>query len=347
MPLSADQNATLQLLLERGQSYSDLAALLGVDEAEVRTRARSALTELGGADPDRNVALTDYLVGQADPIGRADVVRHLRDDVDDHKLAGELTETLRTMYPNAELPRLPGEPRPAKRPRRARAADAGEGEAGDKTLSFSGEQTRLFVGLGAGALILIAIVLGVAGVFGGGDDDEPTTTTSSTTAGEETTATADGEELANVPLVAPGGGNATGEAIFGLATADQAYVDFTVENLDPAPQGKTYVIWLLLSDTKGYPLSPFAVSQQGTFSDRFAIESVVLPLIARVQFVDVSLVDNRELASEIRDAQERTSEPGADLGDLLLDIPGETVLRGALPREAAAAGQGGGAGAGE
>ena len=41
MPLSADQQAMLQLLLERGQSYADLASLLGVGEAEVRARART------------------------------------------------------------------------------------------------------------------------------------------------------------------------------------------------------------------------------------------------------------------------------------------------------------------
>ena len=90
MAMTPDQRATLQLLLERGQTYSDLATLLAVDEAEVRDRARAALTELGGADPDRNVGLTDYLLGQADPIGRADASRHLRDDPGDHALATAL-----------------------------------------------------------------------------------------------------------------------------------------------------------------------------------------------------------------------------------------------------------------
>ena len=46
MALTPDQQAMLQLLLERGQSYADLASVLGIDEAEVRTRARAALTEL-------------------------------------------------------------------------------------------------------------------------------------------------------------------------------------------------------------------------------------------------------------------------------------------------------------
>ena len=93
MAMTADQRATLQLLLERGKSYDDLAQLLGQPESEVRARARAALTELGGADPDRNVGLTDYLLGQADPIGRADASRHLRDDPADYALAAELSDS--------------------------------------------------------------------------------------------------------------------------------------------------------------------------------------------------------------------------------------------------------------
>src|SRR5919109_1488856 len=121
MALSADQRAMLELLLERGQSYEDLASLLDLPEAEVRERARAALTELGGADPDRNVGLTDYLLGQADPIGRADASRHLRDDPADLALAGELAQKLRLVAPEAQLPRLPGEERRPRPPRRRTA----------------------------------------------------------------------------------------------------------------------------------------------------------------------------------------------------------------------------------
>src|SRR6187455_1543681 len=101
MAISPDQQATLQLLLERGQSYDDLARLLGDETDAVRGRARAALTELGGADPDRNVGLTDYLLGQADPIGRADAVRHLRDDPADLELAKEITQKIRLIAPDA------------------------------------------------------------------------------------------------------------------------------------------------------------------------------------------------------------------------------------------------------
>jgi len=46
-----DQRVMLQLLVERGQSYADLAHTLGVSEAEVRRRAHAALDELAGPEP--------------------------------------------------------------------------------------------------------------------------------------------------------------------------------------------------------------------------------------------------------------------------------------------------------
>ena len=61
MPLSADQTAVLELLLA-GQSYSELEELLGLEQGEVRSRARSALTELEGADP----ALVDEVLRMVD-----------------------------------------------------------------------------------------------------------------------------------------------------------------------------------------------------------------------------------------------------------------------------------------
>lgn len=334
MALTPDQNATLQLLLERGQSYPDLARVLGVEESEVRERARSALEELGGGDPDRNVGLTDYLLGQADPIGRADAVRHLRDDPDDYRLASELTETLRAMYPSAELPRLPGEPRQPRRPKPP--ADSATGES--RGISFSASQTRLIAALGAGAVLLVVAVLAVTGAFSGGDDEDgatastggqPTTEDSPT----ETDLSDEGEEISRVALRATGGGNARGEAIFGIATADQAYVDITIEGLDPAPQDKTYVIWLMLNDKDGYPLSPLAVNPQGNFENRFPIPSAVLQIVSRVRTVDVSIAPVKEIEDVVQQAIDETA--------LVLEKPGETVLSGNVPVEPAAGDQAG------
>src|SRR5205807_611635 len=41
--LPADQRAVLQLVLQRGRSYDDIAALLSIDRAAVRQRALGAL----------------------------------------------------------------------------------------------------------------------------------------------------------------------------------------------------------------------------------------------------------------------------------------------------------------
>jgi hypothetical protein len=90
-----EQRAMLQLLLEGGQGYDDIGSLLGIAPDEVRSRARSALTDIGGADPDAQVGLSDYLLGQADPIGRADAVRYLQGDPEGNALAQRLVQNCR------------------------------------------------------------------------------------------------------------------------------------------------------------------------------------------------------------------------------------------------------------
>jgi hypothetical protein len=264
MPLTADQQAMLQLLLERGQSYADLASLLGVDEAGVRTRARAALTELAGVDPDRNVGLTDYLLGQADPIGRADAVRHLKDDPDDLELATELTQKLRLVAPQADLPRLPGEewrPRPRRTPRlpvgrlpipdrlrRKRtveqspdgARSAGSVPPRGPRTTLSRRQTQLLVALGSGAVLVVAVVLGVSGAFSS-DDTAPSTTTSTTS---------------------------------------------TTANTSP----------------QGFPVTRIKVPKSGKVQNTFAIPQGVQALLSRTQAVYLTLAKERVIATAIQQA---------------------------------------------
>jgi hypothetical protein len=320
MPLTADQRAILQLLLERGQSYADLSGLLDVEEGEVRRRAREALRELGGADPDRNVGLTDYLLGQADPIGRADAVRHLQDNPDDHRLAGELAAELREIFPAAELPRLPGEPRGGRFLRRAPRAPE-KPERAPHAARLSARQGRMVAVLGTAAILLIGIVLGVTGAFGGDDDSGGGTPAAEAEDGTE--AIAGGDELTRVELTPERGGNATGVAVFGLATNDQPYVDLTIQGLDAAPQNETYVVWLMLTADQGYPLSPVTVNQRGSFQDRFAIPAPILPIVARVRSVEIALAPVREVGREIQRAISGEK--------LVLERPGRTVLGGDIP----------------
>ncbi len=328
MPLTPDQTAVLELLLA-GQSFADLEGLLGISQEEVRARARAALTELGGADPDRNVGLSDYLLGQADPIGRADAVRHLRQDADDHALATRISERLAELAPAAELPKLP--PAPGGGSFLSRGAPApvpDEAEPGRRSplAGIPKDRGRLYAALGAGALILIAIVLGVSGVFSGDDEPAADATTTADSGSDPAAGLGeipDGEELSRVPLEAPGNGDARGAAIVGLSTGDQPYLDLLIENLDDAPQGDAYVVWFMFDDKHGYPLSPI-FPENGSFNDRFAIPAAVTGLIANARAIEVSVSNAEQTLVEIQKAaQAETFE---------IERPGRTVLIGEIPR---------------
>jgi hypothetical protein len=331
MALSADQRAMLELLLERGQSYEDLASLLDLPEAEVRERARAALTELAGADPDRNVGLTDYLLGQADPIGRADAARHLKEDPEDYALAAKLAASLQLLAPGAELPKLPAEPGGGRFLRRAPAgAEVAEpaaarqpGRAGSWLSGLSASQRQLtFVG-GIVAVFLIVGVLAVAGVFSGdGDEGSAATTTTAASAADET--------LQRVSLKPTGGADAKGSATFGIASADQPYVDVDISNLEASPQDQIYVLWLMISDEQGYPLAPFQPRQDGTYADRVPIDASITQIAARTRAVNVSLTEQTPLFKSVRDAVQQ--------GSPLLPYQGETIMTGAVAKGAASQG---------
>ncbi len=330
MPLSPDQTAVLELLLA-GQSYSDLEDLLGIEEADVRRRAREALTELGGTDPDRNVGLSDYLLGQADPIGRADAVRHLRQDAADHALATAISEQLSALAPGADLPTLPPAPGGGSFLSRgaqpsAASAPGPEAERRSPLAGISQSRSRLYAALGAAAVILIGIVLAVSGVFSGEDEPAaaPETTTTATDGDSGVGEIPTGEELSRVPLESPGNGDAAGAAIVGLSTGDQPYLDLIIQKLEKAPEGDAYVVWFMFDDETGYPLSPIFPDDKGSFTDRFAIPAAVTSLIANARSIEVSVSNARQTLLEIqRAAQEQTFQ---------IQRPGRTVLSGQIPR---------------
>jgi hypothetical protein len=334
MALSADQRAMLGLLLERGQSYADISGLLGIGEDEVRSRARAALGEIGGEDPDRNVGLTDYLLGQADPIGRADAVRHLRDDPADHALAERILSGLAELAPGAELARLPGEARTAphmRAPRRRRPAAPTEPAPGPawSLPSLSSRRARLLVALGAGAVILVVVVLAVTGSFSGGGSTTETTasapSTSSSATGTSTspTTTDSSQTLTPVPLKSVAGSPGRGLATFGVATGNTPFLDIRTSDLVPAPNNEVYSVWLTLDPAKrqGYPVAPLLQDH-----NRFNIPSVVLPILPRMRSVDVVVSPASALQNEIQGVL------NAKKPKLILPEPGNLALRGTIPK---------------
>jgi hypothetical protein len=255
----------LQLLLERGQSYDDLASILGVDAAEVRRRARAALTELAGTDPDRKAALTDYLLGQADPIDRADAVRHLKDDPDDLAMVAELAQKLRLVAPEAELPRLPGEerrPRPRRQARErapmplrrllpSRGTHSESGEPKPPRTTLTRRQTQGIVVAGCAAVLIAVGALAIAGVFSGSSADSATTTTT------PTNAAAPGRKPQGYPLLPIAAANGPGQV---------------------------------------------TLKSDGSFEDSIPIPTAVQSILPQVQAVAITLSKNADVAKSIQNA---------------------------------------------
>lgn len=349
MAISADQIAVLEMLLSGDQNYADLDDLFGLDEGETRDRASAALEEIGGADPDANVGLTDYLLGQADPIGRADAIRHLRQDKADHDLATTISDELVALFPDADVPTLPAPPgasgRKAGKPAAGAAAAPGRpaGEpkpAGTTQPRFSVPEGRgrLYGMLGGGALALVIVILAIAGVFGGGDDSDTATPdagepTAQGTEGELSSDLPDGEELTRVPLVPEGNGNAAGAAVVGVTDSSQPYMDLTIENLEPPTGDQIYIVWFMFNENEGYPLATDAPiePEMGSFQGRFPIPVESAQIVSRAKRIEVSLTNRQDLAKPIKEAIKQ-NQP-------VIQRPGQTILSGDVPQPGPAGGE--------
>jgi len=300
MPLQGDQRALLKLLCERGQSYEDISGLLGVPADEVRERARAALAEIGGSDPDAGeVPLTDFLVGQADPIGRADAVRHLQADAGSLSLAERIQAGLALVAPDAKQPSLPearGKRRRAALPEESAdppPAPAVTAGADDRT---AGSRTRLIAGLALLAVVLVVAILAATGAFSDGDSDA----TGETTA---TSAQSSGETIP-VSLRPVGGSGVGGTATFSIVDDQQLSVDMQVQGLDPGlKSGESYVVWMMVADTKGYPIDRIQADEDGGFSGRLSVpSSIALTVGSQATSVRISSTSEAAIDAGIREA---------------------------------------------
>jgi hypothetical protein len=109
--LPADQRAVLQLVLQRGRNYDDIAQLLSIDRAAVRERALSALDALGPGTrvpAEQRALITDYLLGQL-PGGVADNVHdRLAESASERAWARVVASELGTLA-RGPLPEIPVE----------------------------------------------------------------------------------------------------------------------------------------------------------------------------------------------------------------------------------------------
>jgi Sigma-70, region 4 len=350
--LTDEQRAMLQLLLEGGQTYEDIGSLLGIGPEEVRSRARSALREIGGADPDAEVGLSDYLLGQADPIGRADAVRYLQSDPEANALAERLVQNLRLLAPKAQLPEVP-EPRggrrapapsppaapPAQPPpagpqaRPAPVAAQSPGLASRVAGVFSGiggltgrRRTQFLAGLAAAlAVVIVVIVVATSGDSSSGSDCKAVDTSAAQQAGVPTIKlTAMGPAAdADCP---PSGQLTLGRIPQSQKTNSQiaAYaLQANTVHMPATASGEGYLFWLYKSDSQAVPLGPAQADSNGNLTSTLSIpiqELVLFPAFQTIRLAKVTPDQAQQVQQSIRSQGKKPT--------LLVPFVGDTVLQG-------------------
>jgi hypothetical protein len=280
--LSAPQRAILQLLLERGKSYEEIATLLKSDATDVQARAHEAVSALGPDLPDiaadRRREVADYLLGQQTSARRAATREYLEDSLDGRSWARAVAGALQPLAADAARD-IPAEPpqadRAAEPPQVDRAAEPPQADRAAEPTEASAQRgqdvqpgsllgTRMFfVALG----LLVAI--GVIVAFGilPANDDKSTTATVTRTAPRAT----DEKPLVIAQAVLrPPSGSSSGAsapaAIVRYASTNRFNLLIAGRKLSPAPKGTAYGVWLYTSASDalfvGFPKG--AVTATGT-----------------------------------------------------------------------------------
>jgi Anti-sigma-K factor rskA, C-terminal/Sigma-70, region 4 len=257
--LPPDERAVLQLVLQQGRSYADLAGLLSIPEAEVRRRAVSAADRLGPGTvripPDRRAQVVDYLLGQTSEREAEDTREFLAGSAGGRAWSRGVAGELRALKPEG-LPEIP-EGEAATEPAAAAAAPAAATPGAGTSRTPSSRIGGLIVIAGVVALV---VVLAVA-LIGGGDDDKDSA------ASTGSTQTTPAQPKVEGQLALKGEGKARGLASI-VSQGPTRAMALVGEKMPPNGSKDTYVVWLTGPNGKvqrlGFPQQP--VGKDGKFS---------------------------------------------------------------------------------
>jgi len=237
--LSADQRAVLQLLLLRGQSYTQIAAVLKTDVATIKERALAALGVLIGEARPRDLSAADVTLLSDDVLGQAapDAASGL---LDRSAAARAWQRTAREQLAAAGLT---GPVTPSSAPPSSGAAPASESpEAAETPATAPSSRTGGAILLGLVAAALVLVVLFVAGVFDGGS---PKSTAAATNA--RTTGPTEGLKIVKqVNMKAPDGSAAPKGAAFFAEQDGQRGLQVIGQGLAPS---SFYALWIETNGT--------------------------------------------------------------------------------------------------
>jgi outer membrane biosynthesis protein TonB len=353
--LSDEQNAMLRLLSQGEQGYGDIAALLGLSEAEVRAKVVGALAQLeaegkpapdvpppvpGGAKPAAEAAPPEPEPVEEEPDDEAE---------DDEPAVAEAvapSEPAEPKAPKKAKPKPKG-PKATPKPKPAPAAASGDrpGATGKTITLPTGRGAWL---LGGGVLAAIAVIVVVVLLVSGGDDNSSTTAGSTPPAAEtgtgtgantgaggeegaaggEKEATGEAKEPTVAELTAVDGSEAKGQAIFGRYKNKLA-LQIEATGLEPTTKGTdSYTIWLAQSANKMLPLAfPVEVSGTGKAANaiaaQFEVPVEVLAYLANGTFDQIAITrtDDKLFTASVKAAKKAETTP---------KYLGDEVLRGTI-----------------
>lgn len=293
MALTDDQKAMLRLLAQREEGYEDMAALMGISVEELRARVKEALAE-----------------------------------VEEPPIPAPPAEPATPEPPPPPLP-VEEQPVPAPQPRAPEPASAtppepprpAAGSTGPSPLArLRGSKNRgALIGLGAGALVVLALVIVL--ILG---DDGGSSSSSATSADGSSLTAAEESKLTQAVLEPTDGGDASGRALFGRYKKS-VLLQVEAEGLEPSPPGETYTIWLYRSPKLVLRIGAVPVDKQdeGKLAVQLPIPAQVLTYVAGGAFdqVDVSLTSNAAYKAALAKAKAERALP---------PYTGESVLRGEI-----------------
>jgi hypothetical protein len=295
--LSAEQQAIIELVLQRQKDYATLADMLGMREERVRELAHDALVQLAPisapkVEDDWRGQIADYVLGQQSGPESTATRGHLRRSEPARAWTSSLLDSLETLYGDRALPSIPAGSRERGR-RREPAEDVPARELTPEARAAVRRRRRL-----AGALALIALIA------------------DSSQAATSVQPTGDGAVPAGIAIVAEQNG--------------QRRVVVQAAGLEPSRQREAYEVWLYNSPSDAKSLGAQVTDSRGTYQGAGPLPAD----FERYGFIDVSREpindDGRHsgesvLRGKLGKLRERPANAGADqavvLGQVVLAPP--------------------------
>jgi Sigma-70, region 4 len=276
--LPPDQRAVLDLVLQRGRSYDDIARLLSIDRAGVRARALAAFDGIGpdtGLAPESRALITDYLLGQL-PERVAEQTRdRLAESPYERAWARVLASELQSVA-SQPLPEIPDgtarakapanntapastEERPATAPRTPKPKAKPDRNRLPRPTDRPTSRRGGAIFLGVGAVVVVAVVVVLIAILSNGSSSKPAsnasaaaagTATHSSTTPATTGATGTGTTTANAAKVVgqinlnPPSGTGAAKGIAVLVKASNAYGVIIEASGLAANSHNAYAVWL-------------------------------------------------------------------------------------------------------